>query len=308
MFRKPPNIVYGTVNEIPTVLVVDTGADVLVFNKLFVEKHQNTGSVAEAISYNGEHTTYPIAEVPCTVGDKYFVLRGLVMEMGPEEGGLLGFNLDSKTMRDLLDLAEETALRTETQMNIRLTREEVKKHAKEDKRLAEKVLIKCPRPKDPDMYPDEEVRTAVDEAKPTIIEDDVSEREVEQEDASSSVESEVGESVCEEVVKSITGGSMRVEVVEAVKHDETLAKWKEYADDSEKGFFWEGGLIKKIVENELGVARYVIVVPKPFRARELKAAHDRMGHQSIKKVLPMVARNFSWPTCMRILTSTSNNA
>ena len=66
-------------------------------------------------------------------------------------------------------------------MDIRLTREEVKKHTKEDKRLAEKVLIECPRPKDPDMYPDEEVRTAVDEAKPTIIEDDVSKMEVEQE-------------------------------------------------------------------------------------------------------------------------------
>ncbi len=55
-----------------------------------------------------------------------------------------------------------------------------------------------------------------------------------------------------------------------------------------EGSFQKGGLIKKINESELGEKRYVIVVPKQFRKRVMKAAHDRMGHQYIKKVLPMI--------------------
>ena len=51
----------------------------------------------------------------------------------------------------------------------------------------------------------------------------------------------------------------------------------------------------KIAESELGETRYLIVVPQPFRTRILVAAHDRMGHQSLMKVLPWIGRNFTWP-------------
>ena len=51
----------------------------------------------------------------------------------------------------------------------------------------------------------------------------------------------------------------------------------------------------KSVEDDLGDARYLVVLARSFRQRVLEAAHDGMGHQSIKKVLAMLYRNFTWP-------------
>ena len=53
------------------------------------------------------------------------------------------------------------------------------------------------------------------------------------------VEFEARESVSLEVVE---GSSMREAMVEAVKHDVSLRKWKERADSNDKGFFWDAGL------------------------------------------------------------------
>ena len=38
-----------------------------------------------------------------------------------------------------------------------------------------------------------------------------------------------------------------------VQADESLSKWKEYVDKGEKGFFWDGGLLMKSVEDDLGM-------------------------------------------------------
>ncbi len=153
--KKPPNVLYGRLNDKPTVLVVDTGADICVFNKLFVEDHQYIGTYAEAISFDGTPTTYPLAEVKCSVGSHGFVLKGIVVDMPPEEGGLIGYNVDTSTMKALLDLAEQHALRSDTSLNIKLTRSETRKEAHQESiRLEALAAVEQPQPKDPSFYPD----------------------------------------------------------------------------------------------------------------------------------------------------------
>ncbi len=73
-------------------------------------------------------------------------------ERKPEEGDLIGYNLDTSTMKDI---AEHTAMRSETKLNIRLTRTEVKRQTEEETRLQHLEVIEEPRPKNPDLYSDE---------------------------------------------------------------------------------------------------------------------------------------------------------
>ena len=64
----------------------------------------------------------------------------------------------------------------------------------------------------------------------------------------------------------------------------------------DKGFYWDRGLLRKVSEDDLGEPKYLLVVPTLFRPRVLSAAHDRMGHQSLKKVMSLINRNFTWPS------------
>ncbi len=67
--------------------------------------------------------------------------------MPPEEGGLIGYNVDTSTMKTLLDLAEKHALRSDTSLNIKLTRSETRKEAQESIRLEALAAVEQPNPK-----------------------------------------------------------------------------------------------------------------------------------------------------------------
>ena len=294
---RVPNVVYGTVNEIPSILIVDSGAEISVFNKSLVREDQFTGGTLETKAFDGALGCHPIAEVPCTVGDLSFCLQCVAIDMPPEEGGLIGF-IDTDTMHRLLDFAAVTALRVETQLKVGMTRSAAKKASLEEDRLATLEQSECPTPKHPDMYCDDGPKCVLAEEMSPVIGGElceVDDEEAELEDAGSMEESGAGESECMEVVEVVKSGAARADLVKEVQADESLSKWKEYADKGEKGFFWDGGLLMKSVEDDLGDARYLLVLARSFRQRVLEAAHDGMGHQSIKKVLAMLYRNFTWP-------------
>ena len=134
---------------------MDTRTDISVFNKLFVEDHQYTGTHVEATSFDGTQSTYLLAEVKCGVGNFHeFVLKEMAIDMPLEEGGLIGYNVDTPTMKALLDLAEQHALRSDTSLNIQLTRSESRKQAEECVRLGALEATEQPLLKDPSLYPD----------------------------------------------------------------------------------------------------------------------------------------------------------
>ncbi len=55
-------------------------------------------------------------------------------------------------------------------------------------------------------------------------------------------------------------GGTRQEWEQAIRCDNSLLKWKQYADTNQKGFFWDGLL---------------------FRRKILDAGHTRMGHSCL---------------------------
>ena len=91
-----------------------------------------------------------------------------------------------------------------------------------------------------------------------------------------------------------TGGD-RVLLVEETRRDKSLKIWRKLAEKNEKGFKMKDGLLFLTVTDNVFQAVDVLVLPKLFRWKVLKAAHDGAGHLGHRKVLMMVRRRFTWP-------------
>ena len=83
--------------------------------------------------------------------------------------------------------------------------------------------------------------------------------------------------------------------------DGSLRNWKEFADKNEKGFYWDKGVLKWIVSDEVGGVRDVIVMLKEWRRRVLKLAHDRLCHVSSGKTFWSLRQVCIWPGIHRAL-------
>ena len=55
---------------------------------------------------------------------------------------------------------------------------------------------------------------------------------------------------------------MKTDYKDCVLKDGSLRNWKEFADKNEKGFYWEKGVLKRRVSDEVRGVRDVIVMPK----------------------------------------------
>ena len=92
-----------------------------------------------------------LAEVNCGVGNFHeFVLKEIAIDV-PLRRKL---QCRHPTMKALLDLAEQHALRSDTSLNIQLTRSESRKQAEECVRLEAQDATEQPLLKDPSLYPD----------------------------------------------------------------------------------------------------------------------------------------------------------
>ncbi len=68
-------------------------------------------------------------------------------------------------------------------------------------------------------------------------------------------------------------GGTRQEWEQAIRCDNSLLKWKHYADTNQKGFYGDGLLLKKNYVDSLGNIRCVLVAPSQFRCKILDAGH-----------------------------------
>ena len=88
------------------------------------------------------------------------------------------------------------------------------------------------------------------------------------------------------------GKDAREEYLQCVQNDETLVKIGEYADSEVKGYFWDNGVLKKLVRDGLG---HEIHLTKPLRSTLLRLSHDFNGHVGVKKVKAILNRLYTWP-------------
>lgn len=68
------------------------------------------------------------------------------------------------------------------------------------------------------------------------------------------IEIDITRDMCSE---NNSNGNLREEWIKATKSDDTLASCRRYADKNSKEFIWDGVILQKYREDELGVANYI---------------------------------------------------
>jgi len=93
-------------------------------------------------------------------------------------------------------------------------------------------------------------------------------------------------------------GNDRHILVQETAKDDSLKHWRELADRKLRGYYLkEGVLLKYFMEDELSDPRGVIVLLKTRRESVMRVVHNSSGHLSAKKVIAIVKRCFTWPSC-----------
>ena len=69
-------------------------------------------------------------------------------------------------------------------------------------------------------------------------------------------------------------GSSRAELVSATLSDDSLANWRKLADHKLRSFEQKDGIIIRSLRDHLFQLYKVVAVPRPFRDKVLKLAHD----------------------------------
>ena len=90
--------------------------------------------------------------------------------------------------------------------------------------------------------------------------------------------------------------TLRAEFEKETQTDDSLKAWRELATKREKGFSWDGPLIRKETEGPAGETRSLIAVPLRMR---MSMAHNNFGHMSDKRTRYIVGRKFVWPGMAR---------
>ena len=81
-----------------------------------------------------------------------------------------------------------------------------------------------------------------------------------------------------------SGNPSKAELVDQTKTDPSLEEWRKWADSEEQGFNWEDGLLYQATTTQVLETDHLIALPKTFRMRVLKLAHEKLGHLGARKV------------------------
>ena len=91
------------------------------------------------------------------------------------------------------------------------------------------------------------------------------------------------------------GPGDRAKLVDELKTDPSLKGCRRLAEKGEQGFLWERDLLFQAKMSEGGEVIHALVLPKGFRSRVLKMAHEGSGHLGARKVKSLLSQRFAWP-------------
>ena len=330
--KKVPNIVEGVVNGHTTYFLLDTGADITVINKQFIKGEQLTGELVTLEGIGGTEFTYPTAVLEVTAGDMIIPIVAAVVDIGnTTDGGLLGNDIEHETFITLLKQASFKKLHADNVIHVKMTRAEKQMEQQENERIEKQEQLDqaCPKPLEsfdnvPEVEDSDEESVVEDLVDESVGLDSVAEsREVVE--LRSNVEEEIGEDTgrialsmeeacnvgsqfSDAVELSLAGleapgqpvpSTLRAEFEKETQTDDSLKAWREIATKREKGFSWDGPLIRKETEGPAGETRSLIAVPLRMRKSIMSMAHNNFGHMSDKRTRYIVGRKFVWPGMAR---------
>ncbi len=81
----------------------------------------------------------------------------------------------------------------------------------------------------------------------------------------------------------VNEGNDRDLFVKEVKDDQSLKALRELANNKERGYYWDNGLLMQRISDHVYGIIETIVVPKSRRLKVMSLVHDRSGHLGHKK-------------------------
>ena len=252
----------------------------------------------------------PVADLAFKIGELEWKERVAVAPMLEEEQGEVLCRLDIKSERGLklVMLANEIEPREVARVTTRSQAKAVEQQEKEDLAAIAKEMPRVkavvPNGQEVSDEPGEEVELEV--AEQVVLAEQEEECEdvlcIEQ-DASDDENEELYrlrerlESEVEIVVPPVKQGKhSRQNLVRETKSDPSLQAWRSLAEKGENGLIWKDGLMFQSVTTHVLESELVLVLPKSFRVKVLKLAHDNLGHMGARRVKVILkALRFSWP-------------
>ena len=316
-------VLKGKVNSIEASILLDSGASITVVPEAMVTPEQRTGDTVAVKPFGSkEPLLLPTADVPFEIGTMSWVEHVALapLEEGYENEVLYGLNLKSQRGLELVLLAN----RLEQAGVLRVTtRAEAKETSQREEEEASVVAIDKPsvRPVNVEMSSEvstgkgkpAEDRPVVSVPEPVASDKTIGELRNEVEILDEKDEEYVAESLADELDSYVErddvqfdlrvedrgnveleippvkpGNSSRAELVEKTKTDPSLGEWRKLADAGEQGFSWQDGLLYQATTTQVLDTAHLIALPKKFRLRVLKLAHERLGHLGARKVKALI--------------------
>ena len=305
-------IVDGMVNGQKTQVLLDSGAAISVVPEDMVAPNQLIGESVGVRPFKAKATMLlPMAETTFEIGKlrwKEVVAVAPVVE-GEVREVLCRLDIKSERGLDLVLIANGIEKKEVARVTTRSQSkaEEQERVVEEATVASEKPIVRALVPNGQEVIdePGEEVELEASEqdclgslkevyADILGIEQDPSDDE-EEDDEMYRVREKLESEVDMEIPPVKAVKHSREHLVKETELDPSLCQWRVLANSGEKGLVWEDGLLFQSRNTQVLNSEMILVLPKAFRNKVLKLAHDDLGHMGARRVKSILKARFSWP-------------
>ena len=321
VWRSQPKCVQieGVVNGKTTPILLDSGAAISIIPESLVDPGQLVGNSVAVKPFGAKKPMLlPTAEVTFVIGDNEWVEKVAVApkQEGAEEEVLYSLDLKSPRGLKLVLLVNQVEQKEVKRVTTRAQALEEKQEEEQDVAAAAREE---PRAKpitrgvttrqDELIEPETVVVGEESDKKEESVGGVLGRQEEEMEQISgfemdASVEGEEEEYHLREesreepdfVIPLVKKGNKDRNVLLAeTKSDPTLQKWRDLADQGEKGFVWKEGLLYQSTTTHVLDSVFLMVLPKSFRTKVMNLAHEKLSHMGARRVQSLIKQRFVWP-------------
>ena len=264
-------------------MVVDSGADLSSVHPDYVPKALYTGDHTTIRIADGTPRKCPLAKVWFHLGECSVQKVVVVFSLGSDDA-LLGMDLNMHKF--LIQLHEDQQVKEDFLSTIRLTRKQEAEEAEQEKLDDEATANSVADPVNLDQI--------------YSFEDSLFDEEEQDDDNHDQVQ---GTPAADEDILQLPlpvpeeGTEERALFIQQQEDDPSLANIRRLADQQQRGYKRENGLIVHMEQDELSTYWTRVVAPKARRKNILTLAHSNpmAGHCGVKKTAARLKRTFTWP-------------
>ena len=315
---QPSNVqLSGKVNNQDVLILLDSGAAISVVPESMVTPEQMTGCTVAVKPFGSKKPMLlPTAELPFQIGSLEWIecVAMVPWQEGAENEVLYSLDLQSQRGLELVLIANKihqkevlrVTTRAQAKEKLQIEEEEAIVVAEEGPSI--KPILREGKAGQDEVNVEPVTATVLKELSKKVgslgrkDEECVVDLLVDEEGSSVEGDEEKFELRLEsrekadlEVPPVRSGNHSRADLVEKTRTDPSLKEWRELAEKEEQGFMWQDGLLYQATTTHVLETAHLIALPKTFRSKVLKLAHERLGHLGARKVKALVRQRFTWP-------------